>query len=73
MGGDVRLNEETFGIEHKAGPEEACKEVKSKGGKVCYVAVPCAFMLNYMLLHGSPIIFQRVLQIIVLGDWDLHK
>ena len=33
MGGDVRLNSETFDIGHKAATEAAYKEVEAKGGK----------------------------------------
>jgi len=33
MGGDVRLNQETFDIGHKAATEAAYKDVLDKGGK----------------------------------------
>jgi 1-aminocyclopropane-1-carboxylate deaminase len=33
MGGDVRLNQETFHIGHKAATEAAFKDVENKGGK----------------------------------------
>lgn len=37
MGGDVRLNEETFDIGHKAATNEAFESVKTSGGKPYYV------------------------------------
>ncbi|KAK4683515.1 1-aminocyclopropane-1-carboxylate deaminase, partial [Tremellales sp. Uapishka_1] len=37
MGGDVRLNEETFHIGHKAATEAAFKDVEEKGGKPYYI------------------------------------
>lgn len=33
MGGDVRLNQETFDIRHKKATEDAFKDVEAKGGK----------------------------------------
>ncbi|TYJ53123.1 1-aminocyclopropane-1-carboxylate deaminase [Cryptococcus floricola] len=37
MGGDVRLNQETFDIGHKKATEDAFKEVQDKGGKPYYI------------------------------------
>ncbi|WVQ70450.1 1-aminocyclopropane-1-carboxylate deaminase [Kwoniella botswanensis] len=37
MGGDVRLNQETFDIGHKAATEAAFKDVQDKGGKPYYI------------------------------------
>lgn len=37
MGGDVRLNEETFGIEHKAALAALKSEIESGGGKPYYI------------------------------------
>ncbi|WWC61467.1 1-aminocyclopropane-1-carboxylate deaminase [Kwoniella dejecticola CBS 10117] len=37
MGGDVRLNQETFDIGHKAATEAAFKDVQEKGGKPYYI------------------------------------
>ncbi|WVQ71373.1 1-aminocyclopropane-1-carboxylate deaminase [Cryptococcus sp. DSM 104548] len=37
MGGDVRLNQETFDIGHKQATEDAFKEVQEKGGKPYYI------------------------------------
>ncbi|ORY23702.1 1-aminocyclopropane-1-carboxylate deaminase [Naematelia encephala] len=37
MGGDVRLNQETFDIGHKAATEAAFKDVETKGGKPYYI------------------------------------
>lgn len=37
MGGDVRLNDEGFGIEHKDATQQAMKDVEAKGRKPYYV------------------------------------
>ncbi|BEI92305.1 uncharacterized protein CcaverHIS019_0411250 [Cutaneotrichosporon cavernicola] len=37
MGGDVRLNNEDFGIEHKAATQAAVREIEEKGGKPYYI------------------------------------
>jgi 1-aminocyclopropane-1-carboxylate deaminase len=33
MGGDVRLNNEDFGIEHKAATKQAFADIEARGGK----------------------------------------
>lgn len=33
MGGDVRLNDEDFGIEHKEATQQAFKDIEARGGK----------------------------------------
>ena len=37
MGGDVRMGQGEFGIEHKDAPKQACKEVEESGGKPYYI------------------------------------